>query len=263
VTPVAHRRLVAAEALLLLGPATIVTWVLFAVALLFSLRGTPANLFVAGNGVLAVYALSATWVAVAGFRARGEEALVEMRPWMIFFMGVGLALIALGALALVVESIAAPIDTGALAFNLIGLPAVVPCVHLLWLRKRALSTVAEGRRAWIALVGLAVVLAALQWIATGPLPFDRESWDAHANDTADPWFRRQRMADWLMLDGSLVGHSRAEVMSLLGKPDNDSEHGLSYVLGDARGLEGFGNDLLSLPVDARGRVTGAEIWNND
>jgi hypothetical protein len=268
--PATHRHLVVAESWLLLAPTTLLTVAASAFALLFALRGTPSSALVAVNGVLAVLALVATWTASGAYRRHGDDGLLVLWPPVVLAMRAGVLLVGLGVLGVLVERVASPIDTGALGFNVLGALAIVPCVHLLWLRARAIraqaAPPADGSgRTWPALVVLAVALLALQWLTTGPLPFDRARWDALVGDQEDPWHRRQRMADSLLLDGSLIGRTRAEVVARLGEPHSatSDDGALVYLLGDSREIAGFGSDELWLTLDSQKRVAEANVWNDD
>jgi hypothetical protein len=258
-----QRRLLVAESALLLGPVAAVALLAFAFALLSALRLTPAGALVLANGVVALLALFATMRGVAAYRLRGDDGLRALSRRTLSAMVAGVMLVGLGALAACVEVGMPTLDSGVLPANLLGLPAVVPCVHLLWLRANALRGEAvKTRRLWAAPAMFALALAALQWLTTGPLAFDRARWDALADVAHDPWFRRQRMADALLADEALVGRTRAEIVALLGEPDYDGE-GMTYALGRARGIDGFGDDLLRLSFDADGRVAQAHVGDDD
>lgn len=262
-----HHRIVSGEAWFLLVPTTVAVLFLTFFAAVLVLRFSAASVLVFANGVLALAALFATIRVFNVYEARGDEGLVSLPAHLLIAMVAGLVMVALGGLALLIEYVASPVDTGAMGFNLLGLPAVVPCIHLLWLRSRACRRLASTRtlsgRRWLAPVVLGLAFPALQWLATGPLPFDRGRWDALAEARNDPWFQRQRMSDWLILDASLVGRSRADVIARLGLADADYDGAIVYQLGDSRDVGGFGNDLLWLELDARDRVTRVEITNDD
>jgi hypothetical protein len=262
-TPTAHRRLLFAEAGLLLVPTTLLALVAAWFAVVATTAShTPARALVFVNGVLALWALHSTWTAVGAYRAQGDAGLRQLRWRVVVAMQLGLLLVAIGVLAWVIGRVAAPIVTGALSYNVLGAPAVVACLHLLWLRRRAFGveaspTPARRPKTGIALAVFAVALLGLQWLVTGPLPFDRARW------ASDGLNRRARMAAWLVLDGSLIGLGRVEAIARLGRPVDGVDGDLDFAIGDNGDPLGFGMQVLRLEFDARGRVVHAGISEID
>lgn len=73
------------------------------------------------------------------------------------------------------------------------------------------------------------------------------------------WPTRKRMADDLLKRGLLKQKTRAEVIELLGEPDNasfTSKDGIAYVLGPERGY-GVDYEWLQIHFDTRGYVRDA------
>ncbi|MEZ6031348.1 MAG: hypothetical protein R3C46_16600 [Hyphomonadaceae bacterium] len=114
------------------------------------------------------------------------------------------------------------------------------------------------------LVGMLLVavgtIVVLNHVLHGPLPFDRERWDAEVNDTDDE--TRHRMADGLINSNALLGKRRADIVALLGEPPATNyfrEFDLVYWLGLERGWIRLDSEWLVMRLDANGRVTEAGI----
>jgi hypothetical protein len=112
---------------------------------------------------------------------------------------------------------------------------------------------------------VAAVLAGaiLYWMAAdAPLPFIAEWWRAGEQHWSDPWHRRHRIADWLVLSNRLIGHSREDVVTLLGEPpptEYFKEWDMVYVLGAERGFISIDSEWLVLRLDDRRVVLEARI----
>jgi hypothetical protein len=81
----------------------------------------------------------------------------------------------------------------------------------------------------------------------------------------DPWHRRHRIADWLVLTRSLVGKTRAEIVAQLGGPsptEHYDEWSLVYNLGPERGLISMDNELLVVRLNPEGIASEATITYN-
>ena len=118
---------------------------------------------------------------------------------------------------------------------------------------------AFGLLAIVLLVGFSAFGAIHHW-NTRPLPFDRSIWNAEPEGIED--FRRHRMADWLLQRRSLMGLSRAQVVSLLGEPTVTShfrDFDLVYVLGNERGWMSIDSEWLLMRLDQTGHVSTAEL----
>jgi hypothetical protein len=90
------------------------------------------------------------------------------------------------------------------------------------------------------------------------LPFDSVAWKrrAYDSDANFMWPTRKRMVDDLQQSGILQSKSRAEVIALLGEPDNSlsaSKDGITYVLGPERGY-GVDYEWLQIHFDSKGHV---------
>jgi hypothetical protein len=220
------------------------------------------------HGSLALLALLATWRAYDVFRGQGAAGLRALTTPVIFAMGMGLALVASGGVAISAMIFLPGMDWGTIPANVLGFPAVVPCVHLLVLRARALRSdpafLPSSMKLRYTLFANAVVLVALvgfQWVSHGPLPFDQALWRDPASSGPYPPFLRHRMADSLVLHGTLVGLGSDEVQALLGPPQygGDSSR-MKYELGEARGIDGCCGEYLLLTLDSRGRVIDAYTY---
>jgi hypothetical protein len=84
----------------------------------------------------------------------------------------------------------------------------------------AQSESSRRRRRFLPRLAVAVLAGAiLYWMtADAPLPFIAAWWRAGEQHWSDPLHRRHRIADWLVLSNRLIGHSREDVVTLLGEP---------------------------------------------
>jgi hypothetical protein len=115
------------------------------------------------------------------------------------------------------------------------------------------------RRAWV--LG-AVVVAGYLFVARAPLPLIQSWWLAGEAKWNDPWNRRHRMADWLVLSRSLIGKTRAQVVGDLGEPpptDYFRDSSLVYNLGSERGFISIDSEWLVIRIGNDGRVVEARI----
>ena len=102
-------------------------------------------------------------------------------------------------------------------------------------------------------------------IVRAPLPLVPTWWVAGESDYSDPWKKRHRMADWLVLSRSLLGSTREEVISLLGGPPKTgkfTDWDLVYVLGAQRGLFSIDSEWLVLRFDRSGHAVDARIMRD-
>jgi len=121
-----------------------------------------------------------------------------------------------------------------------------------------------GRRAVaLKLTAILLIVIAGYWcIVDAPLPFNETWWRQGEKNYGDPFRRRHRIADWLILWGSLKGWSRADVVALLGEPTPTEyfrEWNMVYILGRERGFIAIDSEWLVLRLDSRGRVQEAQI----
>ena len=116
-------------------------------------------------------------------------------------------------------------------------------------------------RRWVKRLVFAAAGAGIVYAAFfGPLPFVRSWWQA--DDWLDPLHKRHRIADGLLLTGTLVGKSRAEIVAMLGEPpktDYFEDWSLVYMLGSERGLFSIDSEWLAMRLDITGAVTQAAI----
>jgi hypothetical protein len=86
-------------------------------------------------------------------------------------------------------------------------------------------------------------------------------WLHNAENWDDQWHRRHRIADWLVLTGTLKGLSRSDVTAKLGEPNATTLNGWSlvYYLGAQRGLFPIDDEWLAIRLDANGNVTEATV----
>ena len=125
--------------------------------------------------------------------------------------------------------------------------------------RRKRSRIEWARRAWV--LG-AVVVAGYLLFARVPFPLIESWWRAGEAQWNDPWHRRQRMADWLLVSHSLIGMSRAEVVKKLGDPpptDYFRDWSLVYNLGAERGFISIDSEWLVVRIGGDGRVVAARI----
>ena len=93
-----------------------------------------------------------------------------------------------------------------------------------------------------------------------PLPFVQSWWATE--EWNDPYHRRHRIADGLLLSGLLVGRSRADVVELLGEPPPTSyfrDWQLVYNLGAERSWLSIDSEWLVLRVDRSNIVREARL----
>jgi len=111
-------------------------------------------------------------------------------------------------------------------------------------------------------VSLLMVVGGYWCVMDAPLPFKQSWWRAGETNYADPFHRRNRFADWLVLWSSLKGRSRADVVALLGEPtptEYFKQWDMVYVLGPERGFIAIDSEWLVIRLDARGAVREAPI----
>ncbi len=107
-----------------------------------------------------------------------------------------------------------------------------------------------------------VVVVSFYLVFRGPLPFVKSWWQAGQEDWDDDWNRRHRMADWMLLTGTLSGLTQAEVIEKLGEPPPTNyfrEWSMVYMLGSERGFMSIDSEWLVLRVDSAGHVSDARI----
>ena len=108
----------------------------------------------------------------------------------------------------------------------------------------------------------AVVLVAFLIVARAPLPLIQTWWHGEERHWDDPWNRRHRMADWLILTHSLIGDTRAQVVEKLGEPPPTEyfpDWSLVYNLGAERGLMSIDSEWLVVRIADNGKVAEARI----
>ena len=114
----------------------------------------------------------------------------------------------------------------------------------------------------VALIAL-VIGAFLFWPVPGfePMPFDSEGWKAARSPcTLDSV--RLRMADDLLEKHDLTGRSRADIVELLGEPDETAyfrHYDLVYHLGRERRLAGLDCEWLVIKLDSNGAAEQVAI----
>jgi len=99
-------------------------------------------------------------------------------------------------------------------------------------------------------------------VMDAPLPFNQTWWRAGEMNYLDPFHRRNRIADWLILSSSLNGRSRADVVALLGEPtptEYFKQWDMVYVLGRERGFIAIDSEWLIMRLDSRGVVREVQI----
>lgn len=107
---------------------------------------------------------------------------------------------------------------------------------------------------------LALLLVVLAWVGLASR-FSAEAWQENRRRplTGPP---RIDMIDDLLARHELVGLPRADVVALLGEPDETAyfrEYDLVYWLGPERGFMGIDSEWLVLRLDGEGRVTERRI----
>src|SRR5262249_49413546 len=93
-----------------------------------------------------------------------------------------------------------------------------------------------------------------------PLPFDKTRWAADLKNWDDE--TRERMADGLIKQRTLIGKTRAEAVDMLGTPPWSNyfpEYDLVYWLGAERGLVRIDSEWLVLKLGPDGRVSEATL----
>jgi hypothetical protein len=128
----------------------------------------------------------------------------------------------------------------------------------------AQSENSRQRRPFLPRLAVAVLAGAiLYWMAAdAPLPFIAAWWRAGEQHWSDPLHRRHRIADWLILSDRLIGHSREDVVTLLGEPpptEYFKEWDMVYLLGAERGFISIDSEWLVLRLDDRRVVREARI----
>jgi hypothetical protein len=110
-------------------------------------------------------------------------------------------------------------------------------------------------------VGLAVF--GFGWfVLRGPLPFVDSWWRAGAEDWADPYKKRHRIADGLLLTDSLIGKNRDDIVQMLGVPPDAKrlrDGVLVYPLGAQRGFASVDSEWLVILLDANGIAFEARL----
>jgi len=99
-------------------------------------------------------------------------------------------------------------------------------------------------------------------VARAPLPLIQTWWRAGEVKWSDPWNRRHRMADWLVLTDSLIGKTRPQIIVQLGEPaptDYFRDWSLVYNLGPERGFMSIDSEWLLVRIGNDGRVAEARI----
>jgi hypothetical protein len=94
------------------------------------------------------------------------------------------------------------------------------------------------------------------------LPLVQSWWIAGQENWADPWHRRHRMADWMVLTRSLPGLTRTEVIARLGAPpptDYFRDWSMVYNLGAERGFISIDSEWLVIRLDESDRVSEARM----
>jgi hypothetical protein len=95
-----------------------------------------------------------------------------------------------------------------------------------------------------------------------PLPFVQAWWEAGASDYNDPFHKRHRIADGLVLSRSLIRSSRDQIEEWLGPAPNTpyfSDWDLVYPLGAERGIFSIDTEWLAIRLDASGSASEVRI----
>ena len=119
-------------------------------------------------------------------------------------------------------------------------------------------------RSWLLRISVSLCLGLLllYLVRAAPLPFVSTWWGPEGAEWYDPWYRRHRMADWMLITGRFAGASRMEIVGLLGEPP---EHGyfrgydLVYQLGSERGFFSIDSEWLAIRLDSAGVVSEVTI----
>lgn len=124
-----------------------------------------------------------------------------------------------------------------------------------WILKHQEKILSAG----ILFVSLMLLCIRVTW---APIPFDSKTWKSEDN-IGQAKYLRLRMADWLIMEGRLIGLSATQVMSLLGddgKPGYFREYDFVYYLGPERGrIFAIDSEWLCLKLDDSGLVNIVEI----
>lgn len=109
---------------------------------------------------------------------------------------------------------------------------------------------------------LIAAAAAAYLVFMMPLPFVSTWWRDSEDDWGDPFNRRHRMADWLLLSRQLPGPSKDEIIARLGPTTNTSyfsRHDMVFLLGQERGLMAIDSEWLVIDLDDGGKSISAQI----
>ena len=111
-----------------------------------------------------------------------------------------------------------------------------------------------------ALIALTLVGAYL--LLWSPLPLVSSWWSVDTYEWNDPLYKRNRIADWLLMTKTLEGLSRTEIEGLLGPANETSyfrEWTMVYQLGHERGLISIDSEWLVINLDNSGVATEYQI----
>lgn len=120
------------------------------------------------------------------------------------------------------------------------------------MKRRAILVV----RITVALFGIGYILL------SAPLPLISSWWVAGESNYFDYLKRRHRIADGLVLSGSLMGKSRHEVEQVLGPPietDYFRSWHLVYLLGAERSFISIDSEWLVIQLNELGIVSDARV----
>jgi hypothetical protein len=134
-------------------------------------------------------------------------------------------------------------------------------------RWRAAGARSAGRqkraRHVLQVVAMGVAVLAFGWfVLRGPLPFVDSWWQEGAKDWADPYKKRHRIADGLLLADSLIGMNRDQIVQMLGVPPDAKrlrDGVLVYPLGAERGFNSTHHEWLVILLDAHGVAFEARL----
>jgi hypothetical protein len=257
------------EAWLLVVPALMVSLTLGALDAAFS-DAKFEPVVILAQTLLMFAADVALFLQLGTLRRRGRAALLETRSAWLAAVHSGAILVALGLLAHAARACTGLPTFDALTAGALGLPTLVPYAHVLVERHRArrllgpepTSSARSAKYSFVTGASLVLAIVAGHWVTTGPLPFDRASWDALAEDWYDPRYRRNRMVDGLLLTSTLQGKTRAQIVAMFGEPPRTGyfdEWPMVYPIGSERGFMGIDSEWLVLRFDAAGKVEEARI----
>ena len=109
--------------------------------------------------------------------------------------------------------------------------------------------------------GAVLAVAAVVYVSMFmPLPFVQAWWSV--SDYRDPFHRKQRIADGLVLSRTLIGLSREEIELKLGVPPETSYFSnwdLVYPLGQERGFISIDSEWLVIRFDGQGTTSEARV----